>query len=239
MEGPDAMTRNDSSAPIYAIGDVHGQLEQLQDLLDRIRAHAAGLGVVDPEVIVIGDIVDRGPDSKDVVELLMAGVPGLKVLTLMGNHERMLLDSARDDEAARRWLFSGGADTVELYGIAIKGRSYLEDFHRLALPPSHRDWLASRPLMLRRGRNLFVHAGIHPERTIQDQTPDDLLWIREPFLSWPGSYPDNVRVVHGHTPQPLVEIHEHRINLDSGAGHGGPLSAVVLIGNEAISSDFW
>jgi serine/threonine protein phosphatase 1 len=233
------MKRDASGEPLYAIGDVHGQLEALQDLLDRIRAHATGLGTANPEVILIGDVIDRGPESKAVIELLMAGVPGLRLQVLMGNHERMLLDSTQDDEAARRWLFSGGAETIESYGVAIRRRTFLDDFHRHALPAAHRDWLANLPLTVRRGRNFFVHAGIHPGRLLQDQTPADLLWIRSPFLSWKGPFPEDVRVFHGHTPVPLVEVYEHRVNLDSGAGHGGPLSAVAIIGDDVTSSDFW
>lgn len=221
--------------PLYAIGDIHGNLEELQDLLGRIR-HRAGSTV--PHVIMVGDLIDRGPDSRSVVELVMAGIPGVHTHALMGNHEAWLLKALRSDMVFSEWVHSGGADTVEAYGVAIRGRDYMNRF-RQAFPDAHRDWLARLPRMLRHGRNLFVHAGIEPEVPLQEQSEDMLLWIRTPFLEWTKPFPEGVRVFHGHTPVPVLEVHEHRINLDSGCGHGGPLSAVAITGDEVVPSDFW
>ena len=144
---------------LYSIGDIHGQCELLRDSLDRIRRHAAARSVENPEVILVGDLVDRGPDSRGVVELAMGGFPGIRLLTLSGNHEEWMTNALNARSDPLHWLHSGGAETVESYGVAIKGRNFLENFCS-AVPDSHREWLASLPLMVRRGRNLFVHAGV-------------------------------------------------------------------------------
>jgi serine/threonine protein phosphatase 1 len=230
--------------PIYAVGDVHGQLELLRELLERICKHAAGRRAEKPEVILLGDIIDRGPQSREVVEFVMAaaGDPLFSLQVLRGNHEQLLLDGATSWTEAEIWLWNGGVDTVESYGVETGKRTprdFMREFYHKALPPHHSQWMASLPHMLQRGANLFVHAGIAPERRLTRQRQSDLLWIREPFLSHPGSFPGKVRVFHGHTPIPVVEVHEHRVNLDTGAGSGGPLSAVAIMGEEIVPSDYW
>ena len=225
--------------PLYAIGDIHGNLKELRDLLDRIRTHAAANKIETPEVVLIGDMIDRGPDSRGVVELVMGGVPGLRLQPILGNHEQWLVAGSIIRHTAEEWMHNGGADTVESYGVAIKGRGYLDRFYYEALPAGHLLWMGKLPHSIRRGRNLFVHAGIDPKTPLAEQSLQIMLWTRGPFLSWTAPFPEDVKVFHGHTPVPVIEIYENRVNLDTGAGSGGALSAVAILGDEIIASDFW
>jgi serine/threonine protein phosphatase 1 len=171
-------------------------------------------------LIFLGDYIDRGPNSRGVIEYLMAlqqGKPDL-VSCLMGNHEDMLLAAADDSDWEERWLRNGGLQTLESYGVADASR----------IPKAHINWLRALPRFHDDGQRFFVHAGVHPDRPFDQQDEHDLLWIREPFLS---SGKDFGRlIVHGHTPLPtgIPDIHSNRVNLDTAAVYGGPLTAALF-----------
>lgn len=203
---------------LIAIGDIHGQLMKLVSLLERCR-QLDGAG--EAEYIFVGDYIDRGPDSRGVVDLIMtmqSERPG-KIRTLMGNHEELLLSALQSNVFVDVWLDNHGGATLESYGV----RSVHD------LPEDHLKWLKSLRTHYDDGRRFFVHAGIRPGVPFGQQEVRDLLWIRKPFLE---SDADHGRlVVHGHTPTTngKPEVRPNRIGLDTGAGHGGPLTAAVFV----------
>lgn len=210
----------------YAVGDVHGHIERLVALLERCERYAAGREM---RVIFVGDYIDRGPNSRAVLERLIdlqTRAPQ-RILCLRGNHEAVAMAAARgtletlDDVSVEVWLDNGGGrQTLESYGIADPAH----------LPSEHVEWMASLPLCHDDGHRLFAHAGVNPARSLSDQVEKDLLWIREPFLS---SVADFGRlIVHGHTPVAacIPDWRHNRLNLDTSAGYGGPLTAAVFDG---------
>ncbi len=213
---------------IYAVGDVHGCAGQLAALHARIAADAARWPVPGITLVHLGDYIDRGPASAQVLERLLGPppVPGAAMVNLMGNHETMLLDAAAPDAhpgALPYWLENGGAETLASYGA-----DPAEPGWPRAIPDPHREMLHRCRLLWGAGDYLFVHAGLRPEVPLAAQDPFDLLWIREPFLSWHGDLPGVV--VHGHTPAPLPVVRENRIGIDTGACFGGDLTCLVLEG---------
>jgi serine/threonine protein phosphatase 1 len=223
----------------YAIGDIHGHLGLLQALHGLIADDMAKTGAA--PIVHIGDLVDRGPDSAGVVEYLRSGIAGgADWVVLMGNHDRMFAGylSAMDhhDSGLRRdlsWLHPrlGGAQTLASYGVKNPADRPLAPVWReaqAAVPAAHRDFLASLPAYHLRGQALFVHAGIRPGLPLQQQTQDDLVWIRHDFLDDPRDH--GPLVVHGHTAIDAPTHYGNRVNIDSGAAYGGPLSAVVIEG---------
>lgn len=222
---------------IYAIGDIHGEAALLENLLDRLRRDAAGRDVR-PIAVFLGDYVDRGPDSQAVVDILRAPpLPGFTVDCLMGNHERELLNFLTNPLTGAGWLEFGGMATLNSYNVRIPpgvvDAARLNDMHRqftALFPATHRQLLETLPLQAVHGDYLFVHAGIRPGLPLAAQQESDLLWIREPFLSWPDRH-EKV-VVHGHTIRPTPQILPHRIGIDTGAYASGVLTAVALEGQE-------
>jgi len=216
---------------VYAIGDVHGCLEQLQALHQTIAEDLAERPTPDAVLIHVGDYVDRGPDSAGVVALLAAGppIPGLRTVNLMGNHEHMMLDalSSGQADAAALWLGNGGADTLFSWGVP---RQVKQAEWAGRIPRTHLLFVRDLPLVHREGPYLFVHAGIRPGIPLRQQARQDLLWIREPFLSAKGELGDEpgTVVVHGHTPVRAPVVKPNRIGIDTGAVMGGPLTCVVL-----------
>jgi serine/threonine protein phosphatase 1 len=213
---------------IYAIGDVHGCASQLAALHSLISADAARRPVPQVTLVHLGDYVDRGPDSAAVLDRLLASppVPGAAVVNLVGNHETMLLDACDPDAhlgALPFWLENGGAATLASYDADPTSHGWWD-----LIPEAHLDLLRQCRLAWAAGDYLFVHAGIRPDMPLDAQDPFDLLWIREPFLSWDGGLP--AVVVHGHTPSPVPTVLEHRIGIDTGACYGGQLTCLVLEG---------
>lgn len=221
----------------YAIGDIHGHLDLLHRAHDLIATDAARHGPA--PVVHVGDLVDRGPDSAGVVEYLRAGdAENRDWVVLKGNHDRMftlfLADPRAQDPGLRAdlgWLHPrlGGAATLGSYGVRNPADRPLAPVHadaRAAVPPAHTQFLTTRPTMYRRGAAVFVHAGIRPFIPLDQQTETDLVWIREPFLSEPASH--GPLIVHGHTALPQARHYGNRLNIDSSAAYGGPLSAVVI-----------
>jgi serine/threonine protein phosphatase 1 len=211
---------------VYAVGDIHGRLDKLTALHGLIAADFAARPVGFAVMVYLGDYIDQGPDSAGVVALLAAGpaVPGVAVVTLMGDHERMLLDALSGDRAAATdWLWAGGREALASWGIdpALPR----EDWPG-ALPADDVAWLRRLAVMHREGDYLFVHAGIRPGVALDEQSRDDLVSVRQPFLSTEQDF--GVVVVHGHSSGPSVQIAANRIGLDTGAGIGGKLSCAVL-----------
>jgi serine/threonine protein phosphatase 1 len=210
----------------YAIGDIHGCLEKLVALHRLITTDLAARPIRSAILVNLGDYIDQGPDSAGVVALLAEGppIPGLQVVNLLGDHERMLLAAlAGDRPAATDWLWAGGKEALANWGVSS---DLPRDQWEAALPQSHLTWLRSLVLTHREGDYLFVHAGIRPGVPLMDQSPCDLLTIRQPFLA--SGKDLGLVVVHGHSSSPSAEIATNRIGLDTGAGIGGKLTCAVL-----------
>ena len=200
----------------FAIGDVHGCLDKLTRLLDRCRHHG---GDRPHRWVFVGDYVDRGPDSRGVVEMLLRlqRKAPKQVICLRGNHEAMMLEAAHTNEEDL-WLLNGGGETLASYRARVA----------LDVPPAHLDWVAALPLSFDDGRRLFVHAGVNPFLPLDRQVERDILWIREPFLSSDRDF--GRLIVHGHTPLAtgVPDLRANRLNIDTAAVFGGPLTAAVF-----------
>lgn len=223
---------------IYAVGDVHGRADLLEELQARIVAHAAGL----PEgtrrrLVFLGDYVDRGPDSRGVLDLLCRPPPpGFERVCLMGNHEEFLIGFLREPGDAVAWLVNGGRQTLVSYGIPENAIDSLrrEDLSRALaalMPPVHRRFLEGLELLHLSGTYLFVHAGIDPDVPLHRQGRETLLWIRQPFLDSTAPMGGRV-VVHGHTVSDAPQVRSNRIGIDTGAYASGRLTAVALFNGE-------
>ncbi|KGJ05980.1 serine/threonine protein phosphatase 1 [Paracoccus halophilus] len=221
----------------YAIGDIHGHLDLLKAAHDRIARDQAAHGGRG-EIVHLGDLLDRGPDSHGVVDYLMQGqAAGRPWIVLMGNHDRFLPRFARQPgwvdaglASGRHWLDQatlGAAETLASYGVEIcadHARTHAEVLR--AVPEAHLRWLENLPLWHLIPQALFVHAGIRPGVDLTAQAEHDLLWIRRGFLE--DATDHGVLVVHGHTPVGKVTHFGNRLAVDTGAAYGGPLSAVVF-----------
>lgn len=229
---------------VYAIGDIHGHLSLLQDAHHLIESDRAAHGSPEARVIHIGDLVDRGPDSAGVVRFLRDGVAqGKNWQILMGNHDRLLLNFIRrpdwHDPGLRADLDYlhpgiGGKMTLQSYGVeggACDDLATARAEARLLVPEADLDFIASCPRMIDMGEQIFVHAGIRPGVPMCQQSENDLLWIRDPFLLDQRTF--GPLVVHGHTALGRARHYRNRLNIDSSAAYGGPLSAVVLEGRKA------
>lgn len=219
---------------IYAVGDIHGHRSLLDEAIVRIEAD----GGAQAEVVFLGDYVDRGPDSRGVIDRLMEGVAAGKNWTcIAGNHDRMFCNFVQNGVvydpnigSGLGWTHQrlGGGATLASYGVEMDGKSDedLYDAAQQAVPEAHLDFLMSRPLYHERDGYLFVHAGIRPGVPLAEQSDTDLIWIRDAFL--PYSDPFDWLVVHGHTAVQQIENHGNRINMDGGAGYGRPLRIAAL-----------
>lgn len=213
---------------IYAVGDIHGCDAQLANLHAIIADDLARRPVAAPLLLHIGDYVDRGADSAAVVARLLRGPPiaGMPTVNLMGNHEHTMLAAlAGERAAATDWLFAGGGPTLLSYGVDPDSP---REAWPAAVPPSHLGFLRGLELMHLAGGYAFVHAGIRPGVALEQQTSDDLLRMRQPFLYSEASF--GAVVVHGHTPVKAPVVRHNRIAIDTGAVFGGKLTCVVLEG---------
>jgi len=214
-----------SDEVIYAVGDIHGMYDQLTKLLSAIKKDAKRRYSKRSKIIVyLGDYIDRGPQSREVVDLLMSkplSHHGFKEIFLKGNHEEMMIDYCDEiDQSA--WLLNGGEQTLDSYAP--------NDINA-----EHRDWLDRLPLCYARGGYFFVHAGIDPDREIHNQLPEDMLWIRGRFLQSNQIFKMDsqpVKVVHGHSVTYEPKTKHNRIGVDTGAFTTGTLSAAVLDGQK-------
>lgn len=222
---------------LYAVGDVHGRLDLLDALLDAIAADDAGRPPRATTIIFLGDLIDRGPDSRGVVERLLALSRGATPTRfLMGNHEQVFLRALEGDVQALRFLIRiGGRETLLSYGIGeaeYRALDY-EDLIALAqrlVPEAHRAFLAGFEPWIEVGDYLFVHAGVRPGIAIEEQSTSDLCWIRDEFLRHRDSF--GKMVVHGHSITHEVDLKPNRIGIDTGAFASGRLTAIGLDGEE-------
>lgn len=222
---------------IYAIGDVHGCSEILRRLLKLIESDVAKQASAErpPVLVFIGDYVDRGPDSRGVIDIVLSILSDgrFEVRALKGNHEQALLQFLAEASFGPTWARLGGMHTLASYGVAVPGpRSQAEawaaareDFGN-AIPPPHTHFLETLELTVSYGDYVFVHAGVRPGVRLADQCEQDLLWIRDEFLRSSG--PFGQVIVHGHTPEPDPFIGARRIGIDTGAYATGVLTAARL-----------
>lgn len=223
--------------PIYAIGDIHGQIEMLEDALSLIEAD----GGRDASIIFLGDYVDRGADSQSVIERLIQGkAAGKPWRFLKGNHDRMfewfMEPVPRHDPyllVGYHWLHErlGGTTTLASYGVEADEKRRLFNVHKDALkavPTSHQRFLQDCEVSIAHGPIFFCHAGIRPGVPLMDQSEADLVWIRDEFSS--DTRDHGALIVHGHTPVKAPYHAGNHINLDTGAGYGKPLTTAVFEG---------
>ncbi|MGN6764870.1 MAG: metallophosphoesterase family protein [Rhizobiaceae bacterium] len=222
-----------SDIVIYAVGDVHGCLDELLELEAMIVADSAGLAA-DKLIVMLGDYVDRGPSSAQVLDHLMASPPdSFGRICLTGNHEIAMLDYLEERIGRGEWLRMGASPTLTSYGLdyerlkAIYATdSDIDGMIRATIPSSHRNFLRSLPVMVTGGHFVFVHAGIRPERSLDRQTDLDLVTIRSSFFD--QAHLLSNYVVHGHTPVDSAAREGKRINIDTGAYFSGRLSALRI-----------
>ncbi len=221
---------------IYAVGDVHGRADLVTELFKRIDRDLSAHPTAKPMEVFLGDYIDRGSLSRQVIELLIVRQRAHETVFLKGNHEACALQFLKDPAMLRQWEDLGGASTLLSYGVApIRGydpRSQHEisvAFHQ-AMPDSHRNFIQSLKLSFTCGDFFFAHAGVRPGISLQKQSEQDLLWIRDDFLLH-EEYFGKV-VVHGHTPTHEPDLRPNRINIDTGAYATGRLSCMVLDGDQ-------
>lgn len=219
----------------YVIGDIHGRMDLFAAMIGEIEADDAALPPADTTIVLLGDLVDRGPDSAAVVARAREWATERKVRLLAGNHEEMFLDSFSDIEVLRHFFKHGGRETILSYGISAETFNEMSlEQHYEALPQlvpqEDRDFLSSFEEMIIAGDYVFVHAGIDPAVPLDQQNRLDLLWIRERFLRHQGPLPKVV--IHGHTIFNEVVDCGNRIGIDTGAFRTGVLTALVLEADE-------
>lgn len=223
---------------VYAIGDIHGYADILSEMHRLIYQDLDKHGAGQAHIIYLGDYIDRGPQSKQVLDLLIRVEEGDDTIQrsyLLGNHEEGLLEFLRDPESqfGSMWMDWGGVSTMKSYGIDVQhtALSYqeMESLSKILkekMGHAHFSFLSELFLYEKVGNYMFVHAGIDPEKPVEKQSKKDFTLMREPFLSWPA--PLNPIVVHGHTITDQPEILPHRIGIDTGLYQGGCLTAAVF-----------
>ncbi len=222
-------------ARYYVIGDIHGRLDLFEALIAAVEEDDAQQPVARTEIVLLGDLVDRGPDSAGVIARTRDWQRRRTVNVLAGNHEEMFLEAFEKPDVLRHFLKHGGRETIMSYGISKKQFNAMtldELFAKLPqiVPQSERDYIAGFEEMIIAGDYLFVHAGIDPAVPIDAQKRSDMLWIRDRFLSHEG--PLEKVVVHGHTIFERVMDCGNRIGIDTGAFRSGVLTALVLEAEE-------
>lgn len=227
----------DARAPdgmrLYAIGDVHGCLDQLAAMHRLIAAEIARDRPADWRIVHLGDYVDRGPDSSGVLSFLAeAKARDRRHVTLCGNHDAGLLEFLAGPAADSLFLRFGGVDTAASYGVGLDFADLERTREKLAaaIPGSHIELLASLERSASFGDFFFCHAGIMPGVALDAQRPETLIWIRDAFLDCRDLHP--LVVVHGHTPCARPEVRTNRVNVDTGCFHSGVLTALVVDGAE-------
>lgn len=214
----------------YAIGDVHGRLDLLDELLERVETDAASRGS-HAKIVFTGDYVDRGANSFGVIERLMAGPrrPGDSFVCLRGNHDDLFVKAVAFTDGLPEWVWILFWHTIKSYGLDRD--SFVSHHPAFA---RHVAFITGLPLTHDDGTHLFVHAGIRPGVALADQEDQDLIWIREPFLSHPDPLPR--RIVHGHTimgNDPVLRV--NRVSIDTGAYKSGVLTAAVFDGSGTVT----
>jgi serine/threonine protein phosphatase 1 len=222
----------------YVVGDIHGRLDLLEQLLEKIHEDIARRRPRKTLIVFVGDLIDRGPGSAQVVERLRTyRHKGVQPVFLLGNHEEVLLRIlAGETDLITKWRWFGGTECLGSYGVDTAKLAVLTDDEALqvvrdAIPKEHVEFLEGFDDSCRIGDYLFVHAGIRPGIEIDQQRQADLRWIREPFLFDDTDH--GFVVVHGHTIRPEVEIRPNRIGIDTGAYRTGVLTALAIEGTDS------
>lgn len=226
---------------VYAIGDVHGRCDLLIKLLDQIDENAASLpDDTDITIVFLGDYIDRGMQSRQVIDLLLSDrLKNYQTVFLMGNHEEALLQFREDASFGSQWAQYGGAETLFSYGLqpplgraGVDPNAWLEvwDQFRMTMPPSHLEFFQSMEHYFTLGDYFFVHAGLRPNVPLEEQSAADMLWIRDEFLEDDGVFPQ--LIVHGHTPEPAPFLDNRRMGLDTAAYNSGILTAAKFFGTD-------
>jgi serine/threonine protein phosphatase 1 len=224
---------------IYAIGDIHGQADLLSSLFMRIDEDLKARPNAKSVEVFIGDYIDRGPDSQQVIDLLIARRQAHHMIFLKGNHEDCALRFLNDPNVLPEWKNMGGLNTIASYGVTpisygvtSARRDDPQSQHQLAaafgraLPETHHKFFQGLTLAFTSGDFFFVHAGVRPRIPLQQQSKKDLLWIRNDFLLHEEDF--GKVVVHGHTPTKEPDVRHNRINIDTGAYATGRLTCLVL-----------
>lgn len=219
---------------VFAIGDIHGRADLLRKVFESIDTFESRFPTSRSVEILIGDYVDRGPDSRGVIDLVLDRQTRREVVALAGNHEEMLLRALVEPGRMSDWLANGGRETLLSYGIALERGLMAADAEPLrkrmfeTLPGPHLKFLIELPPSYACGDYFFVHAGVRPNVPLDQQCRDDLLWIRDDFLSARTDF--GAMIVHGHTPTEAPDIRPNRINIDTGAYATGRLTCLVIEG---------
>jgi len=235
---PNSATAIPEGTLAYAIGDIHGRADLLEDLLKQIERDAAASNANKRVLIFLGDYVDRGWQSKEVLARLCdLKLEGFETAFLKGNHEEALLTFLDDPLFLSSWRQYGGLETLHAYGLKDLNfqadETYMKNVHaefEKALPAVHRAFLKALPISYELGDYFFVHAGVRPGVPLEQQNEHDLCWIRDEFLESRVNF--GKRVVHGHCPEETPQVRKNRIGVDTGAYITGTLTAVVLQGTD-------
>ncbi len=220
---------------VYAIGDIHGRLDLLLPLLAHIRDDVSARANADNHVVLLGDLVDRGPYSAETLEYVISHLPTFATFhILMGNHEEAMLRAMdpTEDRAENLWLKFGGYETLASYGVPVAtlGEELppVETLRRY-IPERHRQFLDNLPDAMRFGDYVFVHAGVRPGVALEEQNPFDMRWIRNDFLDHRGDL--GAYIIHGHSISTEADVQANRIGIDTGAYRSGILTALGLEGD--------
>lgn len=221
---------------VYAVGDIHGRVDLLRQLHALISTDIRTTQPARAVLVYVGDYIDRGDSSREVIELLLADpVEGAETIHLLGNHEAFLLTFLDDPAVGEPWLKNGGDSTVYSYGVGAPRISDRSQRHQMMrddlwekLPQAHLEFLRSLRQYHVEGDYAFVHAGIRPGVPLDEQVDDDVLWIRDGFLEDKSDH--GKCIVHGHTITDDIDIRPNRIGIDTGAYYSGTLSCLVLDG---------
>lgn len=217
---------------IYAVGDIHGRLDLLDEVLSHVKADLARRPTARPIFVFLGDYIDRGPRSRETIDRLIELGGTNECVFLKGNHEQIAVKCLSDPSLFERWMRLGGVETLVSYGVApgslSNGKQIVElqsAFHG-ALPQAHFRFFRDQQTSFACGDFFFVHAGVKPRIELSRQAESDLLWIRDEFLSSNEDF--GKIVVHGHTPTREIEVRPNRINIDTGAFATGRLTCLVI-----------
>jgi serine/threonine protein phosphatase 1 len=226
-----------SDAPrIYAIGDIHGRLDLLERMISEIRRDIENAPIDGAVTVTLGDYVDRGPESRGVIDRLVRNPFPTPYIALKGNHEELFQAFLDDPSTGSQWRHLGGLETLHSYGIPVsplmlgKGYDQASSLFRTAVPHAHLEFVSSLKTFAAFRSVFLCHAGVRPGVPLERQSAEDLLWIRGEFLNSKLSF--GKRVVHGHTPSEWPEVLPNRINIDTGAYATGRLTCVVLEGEQ-------
>jgi serine/threonine protein phosphatase 1 len=217
---------------LYIIGDIHGRSDLLDEIIMKIRDDLTQHGETDALTVTLGDYIDRGPDSKGVLDRLSRNPFPTRYVAVRGNHEHLLDSFLKNPEAAKYWRRLGGLETLHSYGVPIHDLMVGKGFERAAqelkqnIPDNQLEFLSSLEPYVTIGNYYLCHAGVRPGIPLAQQNIEDLMWIRDEFLNSASRF--EKMIIHGHTPQEWPDIRENRINIDTGAFATGRLTCLVI-----------